>query len=76
MNVDIYDPWVDINSVKIEYKIQIFDKISKLRKYDAIILAVGHNSFLEIDFNNIKNKNSVVFDIKGFLPREIINGRL
>ena len=76
MNVDIYDPWVDINSVKIEYKIQIFDKISKLRKYDAIILAVGHNSFLEIDFNNIKNKNSVLFDIKGFLPREIINGRL
>ncbi len=75
LNVDVYDPHADKNEVEEEYKIKLIEKISL--KYDAIILAVSHKEFLNIDFKNItKGKNSVIFDTKSFLNRDLVDARL
>lgn len=77
LNVLIYDPWVDRNEVEEEYGIEVSNTNSIFdMKYSAIILAVSHNEFLEIDFTKIKAENSVLFDIKGFLPPHLVDARL
>ncbi len=74
-NVDIYDPWVNEEELKNEYGLCLIDKIDK-KKYSAIILAVAHNKFLNIDFQKLKNQSVVIFDTKSFLNHNIIDGRL
>lgn len=77
--VDIYDPWASQEEVKFEYGIETMEKNVDIyaNKYDAIILAVSHDQFAELDFDRLTNGNkSVIFDIKGFLPRDKVDGRL
>lgn len=75
INVDVYDPHANKNEVAEEYKIQLIEKICE--NYDAIILAVSHKEFLNIDFKNIiKGENSVIFDTKSFLNRDLVDARL
>lgn len=77
-NVDVWDPWVDTNEVKEEYGIDVhadFEAI-KNKKYQAIILAVGHNEFAAIDLNDLKADDCIVFDTKGFFDRSIVDARL
>jgi UDP-N-acetyl-D-glucosamine/UDP-N-acetyl-D-galactosamine dehydrogenase len=77
--VEIYDPWAEKKEVKHEYGIQTLDSEHDIysSKYDAIILAVSHEQFLKLDYNRLKNgKNAVIYDIKGVLPKKLINGRL
>ena len=38
------------------------------QRFDAIVLCVSHEKFKELDFSTLKNKNSVIYDIKNFLP--------
>jgi UDP-N-acetyl-D-galactosamine dehydrogenase len=74
LDVDVYDPHANSEEVIKEYGIKL---VSNLRTYDAIVLAVSHNEFLEIDFSRILNdKSSIIFDIKAFLNREIVHARL
>ncbi len=74
LDVDVYDPHANSEEVIKEYGIKL---VSNLRIYDAIVLAVSHNEFLEIDFSRILNdKSSIIFDIKAFLNREIVHARL
>ena len=44
--------------------------------YDAVILAVAHKEFLDIDVKTLVKPNGVVYDVKGILPRDIVDGRL
>ena len=74
-NIDIYDPWANIEKVKAEYQINITNTLPS-KKYDAIILAVAHEQFKDIDFMNLKKEQGVIYDVKGILPRNIIDGRL
>lgn len=74
-NICIYDPWANAEKVEIEYGIKITSKINKV-KYDAIILAVSHTEFLDIDLRSLLTDNGVIYDVKGILPRDIIDGRL
>jgi UDP-N-acetyl-D-glucosamine/UDP-N-acetyl-D-galactosamine dehydrogenase len=73
--VEIYDPWADKEEVKQEYNLKLIDNITD-HKYEAIILAVAHSEFLEIDFLDIKKDNTVIFDVKSVLDIKISNGRL
>lgn len=75
-NITIYDPWADKAEVKHEYQIEITNTLDATRKYDAIILGVAHKEFLEIDIPSLLNENGVVYDVKGILDRNIIDGRL
>ncbi|MBK7107906.1 MAG: Vi polysaccharide biosynthesis UDP-N-acetylglucosamine C-6 dehydrogenase TviB [Bacteroidetes bacterium] len=75
LSVDIYDPWAAKEEVKHEYGIDILSQLNG-DKYDVIVLAVAHEEFKKIDFSKIKNGNVVVFDIKGVLEKEVVDGRL
>lgn len=74
-NITIYDPWADANHVEHEYGISITNKMPG-GQYDAIILAVAHKEFLQMDIRALVGDNGVVYDVKGILDREIIDGRL
>lgn len=75
MNVDVYDPHADKHEVKEEYGVDLVETISE--KYDAIILAVSHKKFLELDMRAIcVSSNSIIYDIKSFLERSIVDARL
>ena len=77
LDVTVYDPWVDIDEVIKEYSIRVSNSVSVFgNKYSAIVLAVSHDEFLHIDLGNIKKSNSIIFDIKGVLPIELIDARL
>ena len=75
--VDIYDPWADPEDVKKEYNLVSYDKLEDLPgNYNAVVLAVAHKEFLAVDLLSLMDENAVVFDIKGVLPRNIVDGRL
>ena len=74
-NISVYDPWANAEKVYEEYGIRMIDNVNE-KKYDAIILAVGHNEFKTIDIKALGNDISVVFDVKCFLDRAIVDGRL
>jgi len=75
MKVDIYDPHASKKEVFDEYKITLLDGLSK--KYQAIVLAVSHTEFLKINYSKISYfGKSVIFDIKSFLDRNIVDSRL
>jgi len=62
-----------------EYGVKTFSEADQLYKenYDAVILAVAHRQFDDIDFPKLTNGSSaVIFDIKGFLDQKIVDGRL
>lgn len=75
-NITIYDPWASRKAVMQEYGIEITDTIEATARYDAVILGVAHREFLSLDIKAILNDNAVVYDVKGILPRDIIDGRL
>ncbi len=72
--VDIYDPHADAEEVKQEYNLTLTQTISK--KYHSIILAVSHKEFSSIKWNELKEPNAVVYDVKGFLDKSLITARL
>jgi UDP-N-acetyl-D-galactosamine dehydrogenase len=77
-NLDLYDPWADQDEI---IKLYDISPILELRKntYDAIILAVAHNKFrnLGIKFiNNLKKKNSILYDLKHLFKKEETDLRL
>ena len=76
VNVDIYDPWADKHEVFHEYNIEILTELKNEFKYDAIIVAVSHNEFLELDLNKLTNDKAVVFDLKACLDRSLVDARL
>ena len=75
LNIDIYDPWASPAIAKHEYNIDITNEIPT-GKYDAIILAVSHKEFAELEVKSFGKENYVIFDVKGFLDKEMVDGRL
>ena len=75
LEVDAYDYEADPKEVKEEYGINLIDEIKE--KYDGILLAVSHNKFSTINIESLKNDSkSIVYDLKGFLPRNLVDSRL
>lgn len=76
VNVDIYDPWVSAGELKKEYGIDTLKQIDADKKYEAIILAVAHDEFLNFDFEKYYKTNAVVFDAKAIINRRWVDSRL
>ena len=91
INVDVYDPWADPAEVKHEYGIKSMNKFlendgqSDIEStalsgaeegYAAIILAVAHQEFININFQEHKAHNCIIYDVKGILNKESVNSRL
>lgn len=74
-NIDVYDTWANPDRVRIEYGISVLNEPPK-DKYDAIILAVAHKEFLQMDVSSFLADNGVIYDVKGVLSRDIVDGRL
>ncbi len=75
-NITIYDPWADSAEVKKEYNIDIINEPATSERYDAVILGVAHKEFMSLDIRAKLNSNGVVYDVKGILPRDVVDGRL
>jgi len=75
LKIIIYDPWANPEIAKHEYGIEITNQLPEDR-YDAAILAVAHKEFYNIDINGLLKDNHIIFDVKSFLPEEIVDGRL
>jgi len=75
VNVCVYDPWANAGEVFHEYGIKLLNDIKSVQRnqvnsdqhYDAIILGVAHNEFLDMNLDNLKKDLSVLYDVKGIL---------
>lgn len=76
IDVCIHDPLADSAQVKHEYGVICENGESKNRKYDAILLAVAHKQFKDIDIGSLCKENAVVYDIKSMLPDSLVDARL
>lgn len=74
-NITVFDPWANIESVQKEYGITVVKELPH-KQYDAVILAVSHNEFLNLDIKSLTTPSGIVYDVKGILPKDIIDGRL
>ena len=78
-NITIYDPWADAEKSRREYGIEITSGDTKTleKQFDTVILAVAHQQFRQLDIRQfLRCENGVVYDVKGILPKEMIDGRL
>lgn len=74
LNITVYDPWANPAIAEREYGIKITNELPK-EQFDATILAVAHNEFKDMDINQFKKSNSVVYDVKWVL-NGISDGKL
>lgn len=74
MKVEVYDPWADAAEVKHEYGITTVDSPSA--DYDAIVLAVAHAEFLEMNLRDHLDQGGIIYDVKGILPKSTVDERL
>ncbi len=75
VSVDVYDPWADADEVMHEYGLSLLKELPQ-SEYDAVVVAVAHKEFLEMDINALKREEAVVFDIKACLDRNVVDARL
>jgi UDP-N-acetyl-D-glucosamine/UDP-N-acetyl-D-galactosamine dehydrogenase len=74
VNVTVHDPWADKEEVHEEYGISIISELYD--KYDGIILAVSHQEYINLNLEDLKKSNAVVFDIKSLWSKNIVDARL
>lgn len=74
MNVEVYDPWANAAEVKHEYSITTVDAPSN--DYDAVVLAVAHAEFLEMNLRDHLDQGGIIYDVKGILPKNTVDDRL
>ena len=72
--VDIYDPLANVDEVQHEYDLLLTEKLTK--KYHAIILAVGHQEFKQLNWKDLCSENTVIYDVKGILDKNKVTARL
>ncbi len=73
-NVEVFDPQADAKEVKHEYDLNLVSNLSK--KYHAVVLAVGHDDFKQLDWSQFTTSKTVVYDVKGSLDKSKITARL
>lgn len=74
--ITILDPWADPIEIKHEYGWNSVRGLDGACDFDAVLLAVAHNEFKNFDLDAICKSNKVIYDVKGVLPKEIVDGRL
>ena len=70
----VVDPVVDVNEASKEYNLKIFNNIPQKRKYDAVLVAVAHDQFSNIDekrWRELLKKDGILYDLKGIVNKEI-----
>lgn len=75
VNITVYDPWANPAIAKHEYGIDVTNELPT-EKFDALIVGVAHNEFKELNVTDFVKDSHVIFDVKGILPKEIVDARL
>ena len=75
VNITVYDPWANPAIAMHEYGIEVVNELPS-EKFDAAIAAVAHKEFEELQVAELLKENHVIFDVKGTLDKNIIDGRL
>lgn len=75
LNITIYDPWANPAVAMHEYGLEVINELPA-GKFDAAIMAVAHKELKEIDVMTLVKDNAVIYDVKGILPKEFVDGRL
>ena len=75
LSITIYDPWANPVIAELEYGLKVTNELPT-SKFDAAIMAVAHNEFKTLDVTSLVKDDAVIYDVKGLLPREIVDGRL
>lgn len=79
VQVDVYDPWIDLDEARHEYGLECLAQPPAPGQYAAMVLAVGHQQFAQIGIEGIQalgQPGAVVFDVKGILPLGAADARL
>jgi UDP-N-acetyl-D-galactosamine dehydrogenase len=77
LQVSVYDPVVDVEMVLKSFNVEMISKENLAHHYEAIILAVPHQQILlTLNFESYKNAGAFIYDVKGVLPKKLIDGRL
>lgn len=74
--VDIYDPWAATALVEREYGKKLIAAVDPDKRYEAVIACVAHDQFRTFDFAKYKARNAVIFDVKNFVDRKLVDARL
>ena len=74
INVEVYDPSADAEEVSREYNLSLAERLQDA--YDGIVVAVGHDTFQEIDWKKYREQGTVIYDVKSFLDKELVDSRL
>lgn len=74
IDVTLYDPWASPEEVLHEYGIALSDDMDN--KYDAVVLTVAHDKFLELNLKQYLTDDGIIYDVKSVLPKEMVDGRL
>jgi UDP-N-acetyl-D-galactosamine dehydrogenase len=75
VDITLYDPWANKEEVKQEYDIDIVNACPD-EKFDAILLTVAHKEYADLNIDSLKKPNNVIYDVKGFLPKDMVDARL
>lgn len=75
-NITLCDPHANAKRVREEYQLELTPMEQIGKEYDAVILAVSHNEFAALDVRKLLQPNGIVYDVKGFLPRNQVDARL
>jgi len=76
VDLDVFDPWANPAEVQHEYNIDVINELRPGAKYDAIVLAVAHDEFKKLELSTLSASTSVLYDVKGVLPKELVDNRL
>jgi len=76
-DVEVYDPWADSDEVRHEYRIDLVsEQQMRSQPYQAVIAAVAHKEFVDLNPRDLVGAQGVVYDIKGMYAKDVADGRL
>ena len=79
VKVSVYDPWIDRKKARDLYNINFLETLPTSGTYSAVIIAVAHEDFKQLEINQVRGllkKNGVIYDIKSILPQAEVDGTL
>jgi len=71
-NIDVFEPWIDEKDKGYYNYNFIENPFKKDKKYDAIVVAVGHDKFKELkqeEYENLIDGDKVIIDVKCIVPK-------
>nr|WP_315198925.1 nucleotide sugar dehydrogenase [uncultured Flavobacterium sp.] len=74
IQISIFDPWANPFEVNHEYGLKTINEKPNT-VFDAVVLGVAHEEFLDLNINSLRKKSSILYDVKGVLTDEV-DGRL